>query len=64
MSSAEMQSTVDSRYLNLAYLEVKIWSLPKHEKLTCKKNIVEERRNCSSPKEQFLLFSTIFSIYL
>ena len=31
-----------------AYLEVKIWSLPKHENLiTCKKNIVEKRRNCS-----------------
>ena len=31
-----------------AYLEVKIWSLPKHENLTTgKKNIVEKRRNCS-----------------
>ena len=27
-------NTVDSRYLELAYLEVKIWSLPKHENLT------------------------------
>ena len=32
-----------------AYLEVKVWSLPKHENLTTgKKNIVEKRRNCSS----------------
>ena len=31
-----------------AYLEVKIWSLSKHENLTTgKKNIVEKRRNCS-----------------
>ena len=30
-----------------AYLEVKIWSLPKHENLTTRKNIVEKRRNCS-----------------
>ena len=38
--------TVDSRYLDLAYLEVKIWSLLKHENLTTGlKNIVEKRRN-------------------
>ena len=30
-----------------AYLDVKIWSLPKHEHLTTGKNIVEKRRNCS-----------------
>ena len=47
---------VDSRYLELAYLEVKIWSLPKHETLTTGKKIVEKRRNCS--------FSPIFSVYL
>ena len=46
-----------------AYLEVKIWSLPKHENLTTCKNIVEKRRNCSqgaiSP-----LFHNIFNISL
>ena len=40
--------TVDSRYLELAYLEVKIYSLPKHENLTTCKNIKEKRRNCSN----------------
>ena len=39
-----------------AYLEVKIWSLSKHENLTTGKNYCEK-------EEQFLLFSTIFSIY-
>ena len=47
-----------------AYLEVKIWSLPRHENLTTgKTNIVEKRRNCSkgtiSP-----LFHNIFNISL
>ena len=37
-----------------------IWSLPKHENLKTGKNIVEKRRT----KEQFLIFSTTFSIYL
>ena len=55
--------TVDSHYLDLAYLEVKIWSLRKHENLTTGKNIVDKRGEIA-PKEQFLLFSTIFSIYL
>ena len=42
-----------------AYLEVKIWSLPKHGHLTTgKKNIVEKGRNCSP------LFHNIFNIYL
>ena len=41
-----------------AYLKVKIWSLPKHEDLTSKINIVE-KRNCSSP-----LFHNIFNISL
>ena len=54
--------TVDSCYLDLAYLEVKIWSLPKHENLKKIKHIVEKTR--IAPKEQLLLFSTIFSIYL
>ena len=41
-----------------AYLEVKIWSLFKHESLiTGNKILWKKRRN-------FLLFSTIFSIYL
>ena len=46
-----------------AYLEVKIWSLPKHENLTTGKKILWKRGEIA-PKEQFLLFSTIFSIYL
>ena len=46
-----------------AYLEVKIWSLPKHENLQQVKKILWKRGEIA-PKEQFLLFSTIFSIYL
>ena len=38
-----------------AYLEVKIWSLPKHENLTTGKKYCRK-------EEQFLLFSTIVSI--
>ena len=45
-----------------AYLEVKIWSLPKHENLTACKNIVEKRRNCSSAISP--LFHNIFNISL
>ena len=33
-SSRNKKIYIDSRYPNLAYLEVKIWSLPKHENLT------------------------------
>ena len=62
-SSAGLSCTVDSRYLDLAYLEVKIWSLPKHENLTTGKKIYWKRGEIA-PKEQFLLFSTIFSNYL
>ena len=40
-----------------ANLEVKIFSLPKHENLTISKTIVEKRRGA-------IFFSTIFSIYL
>ena len=45
--------TVDSRYLDIAYLgitaylEVKIWSLPKPENLTTCKKYCGKRRNCS-----------------
>ena len=46
-----------------AYLEVKIWSLFKHENLTTGKKILWKRGEIA-PKEQFLLFSTILSIYL
>ena len=46
-----------------AYLEVKIWTLPKHENLRTGKKILWKRGEIA-PKEQFLLFSTIFSIYL
>ena len=46
-----------------AYLEVKIWSLLKHENLITGNKIFWKRGEIA-PKEQFLLFSTIFSIYL
>ena len=46
----------------IAYLEVIIWSLPKHENLTTGTKILWKRGEIA-PKEQFLLFSTIFSIY-
>ena len=42
-----------------AYLEDKIWSLPKQENLTTGKKILWKRGEIA-PKEQFLLFSTIF----
>ena len=42
-----------------AYLEVKIWSLPKHENLTTGKKILLKRGEIAL-KEQFLLFSSIF----
>ena len=45
------------------YLEVEIRSLAKHENLTTGNNILW-KRVAIAPKEQFLLFSTIFSIYL
>ena len=45
-----------------AYFEAKIWPLPKHENLTTGKKILWKRGEIA-PKEQFLLFSTIFSIY-
>ena len=47
----------------IAYLEMKIWSLFKHENLTTGNKILWKRGEIA-PKEQFLLFSTIFSIYL
>ena len=46
-----------------AYLEVNIWSLFKHENLTTGNKILWKRGEIA-PREQFLLFSTIFSIYL
>ena len=56
-------NTVDSRYLELAYLEAIIWSLLTHENLTTGNKISWKRREIA-PKEQFILFSTIFSTYL
>ena len=46
-----------------AYLEVKIWSLFLHGNLTIGNKILWKRGEIA-PEEQFLLFSTIFSIYL
>ena len=46
-----------------AYLEVKILSLTKHENLTTGKKILWKNGEIAR-QEQFLLFSTIFSIYL
>ena len=47
----------------IAYLEVKIWSLPKHENLITGNKILWKRGEIAT-KEQFLLISTIFLIYL
>ena len=44
-----------------AYLEVKIWSLFKHETMTTGNKIMWKRGEIA-PKEQFLLFSTLFYI--
>ena len=41
------------------YLEVEIWSLPKHENLTTGKKILWKRGEIA-PKEQFLLFPQYF----
>ena len=46
-----------------AYLEVKIWSLLKNENLITGNKILWKRGEIA-PKEQFLLFSTIFSTYV
>ena len=46
-----------------AYLEVKTWPMFKHESLTTGNKILSKRGEIA-PKEQFLLFATIFSIYL
>ena len=46
-----------------AYLEVKIWSLFLHETMTTGKKIMWKRGEIA-PKEQFLLFSTLFYIYI
>ena len=63
--------TVDSRYLELAYItgyhEMKIWSQPKHENLTTVKNIVEKRSNFSSFPQYFQYipnFKSPIHIYL
>ena len=61
--------TGNSHYLNFAFLKWpfiskwKIWSLFKHENLTTGNKILWKRGEIA-PQEQFLLFSTIFSIYL
>ena len=46
-----------------AYLEVKIWSLFLHETMTTGNKIMWKRGEIA-PKEQFLLFSTLFYIYI
>ena len=46
-----------------AYLEVKIWSLFKHETMITGNKIMWKRGEVA-PKEQFLLFSTLFYIYI
>ena len=54
-------NTVDSRYLDLSYLEVKIWSLPKHENLTTGKKIMWNRGEIGAISP---LFHNIFNISL
>ena len=61
ISTSLISNNCLSRSENL--LEVKIWSLLKHENLTIGNKILWKRGEIA-PKEQFLLFSTIFSIYL
>ena len=46
-----------------AYLEVKIWSLFLHETMTTGNKIMWKRGEIA-PKEQFLLFSKLFYIYI
>ena len=46
-----------------AYLEVKIWSLFYHETMTTSNKIMWKRGEIA-PKEQFLLFSTLFYIHI
>ena len=46
-----------------AYLEVKIWSLFEHETMTTCNKIMWKRGEIA-PKEQFLLFSTLFDTYI
>ena len=48
-------TTVDSHYLELAYLEAKIWSLPKHE------NLATGKTYCG--KEEKLLLRSNFSFF-
>ena len=55
--------TVDSRYLDFAYLEEKIWSLFKHRNLISGNKILWKRGDIA-PQEQFLPFPTIVSIYI
>ena len=46
-----------------AYLEVKIWSLFQHETMTIGNKIMWKRGEIA-PQQQFLLFSTLFYIYI
>ena len=55
--------TIDSRYLDFAYLEVKIWSLFCHGNPVIGNKILRKKGE-TAPKKQFLLFSKIVSIYL
>ena len=50
--------TVDTPYLDLAYLKVKIWSLPEHENLTTGKKILWKRGEIAP------LFHNIFNIHV
>ena len=50
-----------SLVISTAYLEVKIWSLFKHENLI-RSNKILCKRGEIAPKEQYLLFSTLFSL--
>ena len=46
-----------------AYLEVKIWSLFQHETMTTGNKLMWKRGEIA-PEEQFILFSTLFYIYI
>ena len=53
-----------SHISNNRLFEVKIWSLHKDENLKTGNKILWKRGEIAPKEEQFLLFSTIFSIYL
>ena len=65
MSTTEYSQTSLSRthLFRITAFEVKIWSLFEHETMKTGNKIMRKRGEIA-PKEQFLLFSTLFCIYI